>query len=388
LTEETPHIDSPTPPPKKKLGWFSKIILGLNWFAIAGLFLSLISPFVNPAVFWPLAFFGLFHPAFVVMNFFFLLLWTIRRRKQAYYTLVILLLNIPWYGKQFRFHFSTPPSAPASAFKVMSYNVKLFDLYNWSKDTNTRANMFTLIAKEKPDLLNIQEFYNEDSGAFRNLDSLKKLLSLPFVHVEYTISLRGDDHWGVVTFSKFPIVNTGKIVFNTRNNNICIYTDLLIDKDTIRVYNMHLQSISLGYADMKTLDQLGKGEDLDDEVEGSKNILRRMKRAYIKRAGQSESIANHIAKCPYKLIVCGDFNDTPISYCYRTISSGLQDSFVECGTGFGKSLAGFGNSFVDFFPFPRIDYIFHSPSMHAFEYKTIQEKGLSDHYPVVCKISK
>ncbi len=352
----------------------------MNWFAIAGLFLASVSPYVSPAVFWPLAFFGLVHPAFVLLNLIFLLWWTIRRRKQAFYTLAILLLSIPFYAKQFPFRFHSSSAAPASAFTVMSYNVKLFDLYNWTGNKKTRGKMFSLLANEKPDLLNIQEFYNEDSGTFRNLDSLKSLLSFPYAHVEYTITLRKNDHWGVVTFSKFPIVNTGKIVFNTRNNNICIYTDLLIDGDTVRVYNMHLQSVSLGYADMKTLDQLGKGEDLDDEVESSKNILRRMKRAYIKRAHQAESIAEHMANCPYKIIVCGDFNDTPISYSYRIISDGLQDAFLESGSGLGKS-------FINPFPFPRIDYILHSSSMKAFEFKTIQENGMSDHYPVVCKMT-
>jgi endonuclease/exonuclease/phosphatase family metal-dependent hydrolase len=379
LTEESQQIEEKAvPSPGKKLGWFSKIILGLNWFAIAGLLFACLSPFVSPAVFWPLAFFGLLHPAFVFLNILFLLLWTFRRRKQAFYTLAVLLFSIPWYGGQFRFHFGTPVAAPAAAFKVMSYNVKLFDRYFWTKNKKTRANMFVLIKDQKPDILNLQEFFN--SGEFPNLDSLKKVLALPYAHEEYTLSLPNNGDFGVVTFSKYPIVNTGKIVFNTRNNNICIYTDLLINKDTVRVYNMHLQSISFGYADIKFLHQVYVGEDADSEIESSKNILRRMKRAFIKRANQSESIAKHMAACPYKLIVCGDFNDTPISYSYRTISDGLADAFLESGTGFGKS-------FENPFPFPRIDYILHSFSMKSFEYNTIHTDGMSDHYPIMCKIA-
>ncbi len=365
---------------KKKLRWFSKVILWLNWFAIIGLLLSSMAPLVSPAVFWPLSFFGLIQPAFVLLNLIFLVYWTIRRRRQAFYSLTILLISIPFDLLQFRIRFGEQEKAPPAAFTLMSYNVKLFDLYNWTGNKQTRARIFSLIKSESPEVLCIQEFFNQDSGAFRNMDSLKKLLKLPFAHVEYTITLRKDDHWGVVTFSKFPIVNQGKIVFNNRNNNICIYTDVIIHNDTVRVYNMHLQSVSFGYADYKFLDKLSKGEDSDSEVESSKNILRRMKRASVKRAGQAESIALHISTCPYPVIVCGDFNDTPVSYTYSTISNDLEDAFLEKGSGLGKS-------FVNPFPLPRIDYILHSNHFTAWEFKTIADKNLSDHFPVISKLT-
>jgi endonuclease/exonuclease/phosphatase family metal-dependent hydrolase len=368
------------PRKKKKIRMLSRIFLGLNWFAIAGLVLGCIAPLVSPAVFWPLAFFGLIQPVFVLLNLLFLIYWSVRRRRQAFYSLAILLISIPFDLRQFHIRFSTPEKAPATAFTVMSYNVKLFDLYNWTHNQKTRARMFSMIKEQHPDLLNLQEFFNQDSGAFRNLDSLKKLLHLPYAHVEYTISLHKDDHWGVVTFSRFPIINQGKIVFNNRNNNICIYTDVIIKTDTVRIYNMHLQSVSFGYADYKFLDQVASGEDADSEVESSKNILRRMKRASVKRARQAESIAEHIAACPYPVIVCGDFNDTPVSYSYNTISSGLKDAFLEKGSGFGKS-------FVNPFPLPRIDYILHSDRFHVWNFETIKEKDLSDHFPVKSEMS-
>lgn len=387
MTEPTTHNDlSAEVPakkavPRKKLGWFNRVVLGLNWFAIAGLALACLAPLVSPAVFWPLAFFGLLFPAFVVLNLFFLVWWSVRKRRQFVYTLAILLLSLPYFGTQLRIRFGGPGPAPAKSFTTMSYNVKLFDLYNWSGNKKARAKMFDLIHGEKPDILCLQEFFNEDSGDFRNLDSLRSLLQLPHVHKEYTITLRRTDHWGLATFSRYPIAGQGKIVFNNRNNNMCIYTDIVIDKDTLRVYNMHLQSVNFGYADYKFISQLKSGEDAEDEVENTKNILRRMKHASTKRARQSESIATHIAACPYPVIVCGDFNDTPVSYCYRTISDGLDDAFMESGSGFGKT-------FINPFPVPRIDYILHSPAFNSWEFKTVEADGLSDHYPVVCKISR
>lgn len=352
--------------------------MGLNWFVISGLLLSCFAPYVSPAVFWPLAFFGLAQPVFVLLNILFLLGWIIRRKRQAFYSLAILLASIPGDLKEFNLNFPGPSKA-GNAAVVMSYNVKLFDLYNWTGNKQTRNKIFSMLKENPAGIVCLQEFFNQDSGTFRNLDSLKKMLNLPYVHDEYTITLHKNDHWGVVTFSKYPIVNSGKIVFNNRNNNICIYTDVIMNNDTVRIYNMHLQSISFGYADYKFLDKMANGEDADSEMESSKNILRRMKRAYVKRARQAESIAEHIASCQYPVIVCGDFNDTPVSYSYHVISSGLEDAFLEKGSGFGKS-------FANPLPFPRIDYILHSPKFHALDFRVIREENLSDHYPVVSKL--
>ena len=378
MKKETPLLTATKGTTKKKLGWFSKIILGLNWFAIIGLLIACCAPFVSPTIFGPLAFFGLLHPVFVIINLLFLFLWTIRLRKQAFYTLAVLILSFPYYEKQLSIHFETT-AAPKNAIKVMSYNVKLFDYYNWSGDKQARNKMFTLIKKELPDVLNLQEFFNQDAGVFQNLDSLKKTLGLPYAHVEYTTSARKFNHWGVVTFSKYPILNQGKIVFSNRNNNICIYTDVLINADTIRIYNMHLQSVNFDYSDYKFLDKVVKGEDAVAEIENSKNILRRMQLAYRKRAPQAEAIAQNISECPYPIMICGDFNDTPISYTYNTLSNGFTDAFIESGTGLGKTLQ-------NPLPLPRIDYIFHSKKMKSFEFKTIETKKMSDHFPIVCKI--
>ncbi|HTL82004.1 MAG TPA: endonuclease/exonuclease/phosphatase family protein [Bacteroidia bacterium] len=375
MTEQVPIEQEPQKRNFRKI--LSAIFRWCSYVSIACLFISFFAPYVSPAVFWPIAFFGLLQPAFFFLNFLFLLWWAIRRKRHAFYSLAVLLFSLPHTWREF--NIITGDKAPANSFSVMSYNVKVFDLYNWSHNLETRSKMFGLIRGQDPSILCIQEFYNEDSTTNSNLDSLLKKPGYPYYDVEYTTTLRKDDHWGVVTFSKFPIVNKGVIQFTTHNNNVCIYSDVIINSDTVRIYNMHLQSIALGKADYKFISAVTTLEDAQDEIESSKNILRRMKRAYAKRAGQAESIAAHMAQCPYPMIVCGDLNDTPVSYTYRTISSGLEDSFLECGFGLGKS-------FVNPTPVPRIDYIFHSEKFHAYEYQTLDEDGLSDHYPVRCKV--
>lgn len=376
---ETINIE-PVPSRRKSLGWFGRTILFFNWFFIICLLAADFAPLVSPARAWPLAFLGLSHPALFMVNILFLLFWLLRRKKQLYYTLVTLLISLFHFSKQYQISFGEQDHAPDSAFKLMSWNVKLFDLYNWSGNKDTRSKMFDLIKSENPDVLCVQEFYSEDTGEFRNLDSLRAHLRHAYSSHAYTITLRKTDHWGVATFSKFPIINEGKIVFNNRSNNICLYTDIVAKGDTIRIYNMHLQSINFGYADIRFVETMLSKEEARDEIENSKSILRRMKRAYSRRAEQANAIALHMQSCRYPMIICGDFNDTPVSYTYNILSGNMNDAFRESGSGFGKT-------FVNPLPMPRIDYIFHSGTLQSWEFNTIETTGMSDHYPVCCKIA-
>jgi endonuclease/exonuclease/phosphatase family metal-dependent hydrolase len=118
--------------------------------------------------------------------------------------------------------------------------------------------------------------------------------------------------------------------------------------------------------------------DVKNEMEKSKSILRRMKRAFVKRAIQADGIALHIASCRYKVIVCGDFNDTPASYVYHTIRGNLKDAFIESGSGFEQTYAGI-------FPKFRIDYIFHSKEFKSKQYHHLSET-VTDHYPIISYI--
>jgi endonuclease/exonuclease/phosphatase family metal-dependent hydrolase len=195
------------------------------------------------------------------------------------------------------------------------------------------------------------------------------------------LTLRIVDHWGMATISRYPIVGKGKIEFPNTNNtitsNMCIYSDIKINEDTIRVYNVHLQSIQFENEDYTFIENIG--EEKEAQIKGSKRILGRLKKAFIKRAPQAEAVAAHIKKSPYPVWVCGDFNDPPSSYAYHTISGNLKDSFMESGWGFGSTYAGK-------FPSFRIDFILHDSKHSSFDYKIINEK-FSDHYPLCCTIN-
>jgi endonuclease/exonuclease/phosphatase family metal-dependent hydrolase len=200
---------------------------------------------------------------------------------------------------------------------------------------------------------------------------------MQFAHIVLPVNLNGGDHWGMAIFSKYPLINKKVIDFNHRGSNLCLYADLVAKKDTLRIYNCHLQSIRFGQEDYKLMNRIGY--DIEEEdASGLKKILSRLKIAFTKRASQADTVAASIHASSYPVIFCGDFNDTPSSYSYKTISENLCDAFRESGSGFGSTYVG---------PFPafRIDFIFHSPGLKSYEFTTIKQK-LSDHYPLTCNI--
>lgn len=364
----------------EKLSRLNRFLLWINYACIVALIAGIAAKYISPESFWILAFFGLGFPLSVLANLLLVVYWLMQFRAQALFSVVALLLSLPTCLGYVQLSVGKH-EASNKDIKVMSYNSMLFDLYNWSKNKQSRNLILSSLAEENPDILCLQEFYtSEEKGDFNNIDTVTNLLNTKNHHIEYTTTLRKFDHWGIATFTKYPVVKKGKIDFNTRANNICIYTDVLIDGDTVRIYNMHLQSISFSKADYKFMNAIRNDTSrVKDEMENSKSILRRLKRAFMKRSVQADAIAEHISRCRYRIILCGDFNDTPASYVYKTIRGQLQDAFVEAGSGFEQTYA--GN-----FPRFRIDYILHSEEFSCQRYFHLPET-LTDHYPIVAYLS-
>jgi endonuclease/exonuclease/phosphatase family metal-dependent hydrolase len=359
---------------ERKLSLFNRIMLWINYLVIIALLAAIVAKHIPPTFIWPFAFFGLAFPIILLVNILFVIYWLIQFKRQSLFSFIILVFSLPTASNYFRLSETTSEN-PKKKYRLVSYNSMLFDLYNWKKNNESREKIFSDLAEIKGDIYCFQEFYtSEEKGDFNNTDTLRKLLHLPYNHIEYTTTLRKLDHWGIATFSKYPIVNRGKIEFQTKNNNLCIFSDIVINNDTVRVYNLHLQSISFSKKDNDYLSQLKDGKDPDEDLEKSKNILRRLKRAFVKRAKQADAIRLHISTCRYPVFVCGDFNDTPASYTYQQFKEILNDAFIEKGTGLGKTYAG---------PWPqfRIDYIFYTPSVSCFKYQRADNTN-TDHYPI------
>lgn len=336
--------------------------------------------FINPAYSWFYAFLGFAFPLFVIINCGLVIFWLFVEKKYSIVIIVSLALTLPFILRTFSFSFADGKAEKdPNSIKIITYNVRNFDLYNWSHNTNTRAQMFALLEAEKPDILCLQEFYN-DTAHFKNIKDLQDLLQMPYYHYGKTVSLQ--DHklprsWGIITFSKFPIINKQRLeLFNT-NTNACIYSDVLINNDTVRIFNMHLQSIHFGYNDYEYISKIEETQDAD--MVATKNILRKVKRAATKRGKQVDIVAESIRNSDKKLIICGDFNDPPVSYTYQQLSKNMQDAFVKKGFGLGRT-------YSKILPILRIDYTLVDPTFRVISNKTIH-RALSDHYPEVTEFS-
>jgi endonuclease/exonuclease/phosphatase family metal-dependent hydrolase len=362
----------------------------LNVLALVVLLLSCLAEYIEPAKFWQLSFIGFAFPVVLIINVFFLILWILKRDAFGLISLVGIVLT--WNFIQSTFALNFREVYKEEGIKLMTWNVKNFDLYNWTQNEKTREQMMALIRQENPDVLCMQEFYSNNQ-LFKNIefvsDSLGykyfyfppsiELNKLPKTKLQKTLWQEGllNQQWGVATFSKFPITDTGRIDFNNSFANNCIYTDLDIHGRYVRLYNVHFQSMHLGYDDYATLDSLEDNKTAS--WKSMKSIFRKVKRAFTKRSEQANAVAERIREFDGTQILCGDFNDVPVSYTYNTAIGSLQDAFVKKSKGFGAT---FANKLSIF----RIDYALFDETIKINSLKTIR-KRLSDHYPVVTTFS-
>ena len=365
----------------KKNSFIKKVMLLFNIIFALSLILSYFAAYISPEKFWFIAFFGIAYPAFFLINIFFLLFWLIFKRKYALILSIILLAGINNFFKLVQSSKKYDTKEIPNSIKTISFNVRNFDIYNYGKHWETNCTMrnkiVSFLKKEQPDILCFQEYVHDVTGKFKTTDTLQDILNAKNQHIVYTANSRNLNLFGIATYTKYPIIDTGRIEFNTVSGNICIYTDIKINNEIVRIYNVHLESIRMKSEDYMFAERVAN--EIEKNISFKKNserIISRLKKAFIIRAPQARLVAEHIARCPYPVILCGDFNDTPTSYAYHTIASELADAFIESGNGIGQTYAGV-------FPSFRIDYIFHSKRFKAYNFETVEEE-MSDHYPVKC----
>lgn len=347
--------------------FFHKLIFYLNLLLVLGTIGCYLAPWISPVSFWPIAFLGLGYPVLMSANLLFVLYWILFRKRLFWISLVLLLIGIPFHDDHFRIGSGNEEIEKGSEpFRIMSFNVRLFGLYEWGSNKDTRDRIFRFLEAEDPELICFQEFfYSSEPGYFDTRDTMQSFLKAEHYHDAYAHQAGNKHFFGIASFSEGPILERGQVEFPNGHQNICIYSDILLRGDTVRVYNAHFASIR------------SRGSGLDS-VAGWSRILRKLKRGFIQRAGQVERVVEHVQASPHPVILCTDLNDTPSSYAYQQLASVLEDSFIESGSGLGRTYIGKLPSF-------RIDYIFHSEEIHSFDFETLPEE-LSDHRPIQCRM--
>ena len=238
------------------------------------------------------------------------------------------------------------------------------------------------IARTDADIVCLQEYMISKTGKSlitqRDVDKiLSKYPYRSITGLEYS----GKYHtYGLACFSKYPITNTHEFRFKDSYNGAALYT-LDVNGDTYLVSNNHLESNKISSSDKKLYSHFLIKRDYPTAVEVSFNIKKRMGRGYTKRASQVQQISDYIQKQEYdKLIVCGDFNDMPISYAYKIMKGNLTDAYAS--TGFGAGITYHEHLFLF-----RIDYILHSKNLKSHRTKVDKVK-FSDHYPVLTYLTE
>lgn len=361
----------------KKSSWLRRLMVFLNILAVLALIASYAALWTDPRVFWPLAFAGLAYPVILVINVFFILLWLVTWKRVIFLSLVTVLAGWTQLMTLKPVHLSGPDESQAGTVRVMTYNIHGFNYPNPNHDI-TQRKVLGFIKKQQPQLLCFQEFTPRGG---ESIQTVGDSLGLPYYfHKNYANYRNPDAVSGITVFSASPILQSG-FLRDDRNRVFAIWADIRHDGQTLRIYNCHLVSARLGAKDYSFYEDL-KNQETEklDLREGVFSIFRKLKKAFMLRSEQTEKLLGSVSKSPYPVILAGDLNDSPFSYCYHQLSRKMKDSYREAGTGW------LGNTFAGQLPSYRIDYIFHDKRLNAVSYKKYEE-GFSDHYPISAALS-
>lgn len=349
-------------------------ILTVNIFIDIILLLSCFSSLFRPFGTWPIvSLTELAFPFLAIINIIFLCFWLLFWRKGCIVSLITFLICLGPCLDYCPLHiFKNKTEASEGEIKILSYNTEGLGT-SVNNDNTVNNPVLKYISESGADIVCIQE---SDNNVLRKLNRNKNFLP------EYPYKYFGSETTGLACFSKFPIIGNKKINFEKSTGNSCGYYRILIEDDTIAVYNCHLQSNKLKKEEIEDYIRFMEDPSDDNYYSGSKSLLKKLLTSTKLRAEQADLISKKIGEETAKfIIVCGDFNDTPISYAHRTIEKNLTDAYSK--SGFGP-----GISYHRHKLYYRIDHILVSNNLkpvNCWVDKSIKD---SDHYPILSVLSK
>ena len=373
------------------------VVLGLL-LMLAG-FVPSISPATNS---W-LPLLGLAFPVLFLLTLLAFLYWVIQRKWRSLFALSCLLLNLGPMSLYVQWNDTKEKETAlqikkesldkeinvgTQSLKVISYNAQLFGLYQDETSVsivNTEYmpamdSFLQVMKSQNADVVCLQEVYAKSGGLKALARFLKAEGNFEYSQT-YTLSERRP--YGMIVLSKHKIKRWQPISFGPNTGNMAMWVDIEIldeaaarKKSRIRIYNLHLQSFRFAKKDYAVMQKQTKQQAID--IEGSKGIITRLRLGYQHRAEQVDLVKENMIACDFPKIICGDFNDIPVSYTYRQLCAGMKDVFSEAGRGIETTYKGSMPSF-------RIDYILFDNPMRAISYNSISEVP-SDHKLIVAEL--
>ena len=360
-----------------------RFFIALNIIAAILFLLGSYGYLFNPTWFWPIGFLTLTAFYFFLILVAFIFFWFFIKPYRVLISVIAILLAYPSINNIFPFRFSSSfaKTKQANALRVITWNVAQFNVMEDKNHPEVKKQMIELINEYQPDIACFQEMVAEDSTVkdHGHVDEFLEKMNFPDYFYSYNSKedFWGYAHFGIIIFSKYPIINKKTISFYPNDyNSIFQFADIVKGEDTFRVFNIHLQSLRFSRENLKYIDKptTEKAEVLKE----SKSIIGKFRTGFLKRQKQADRIRAEIDMSPYPVIVTGDFNDVPNSYAYHTIGRGMKNAFVEKGAGLGRTFSGIS-------PVLRIDNIFVGNKMDVQQFQRFKKK-LSDHFPIIADV--
>ncbi len=360
--------------------FFSSIFLLLNIGASVWLVLCAVASFVSPAEVKYIALFSLSTPFAVLANIVFIFFWLFSSHK---WRALVSVLTIAGCYKVVMTIFAFNPFAEndlkphKGTIKIMSWNVHGMGIFERPRPKNFDEKILGFINSIDADILCLPEYsLSKDNIMKPFADKIIRKGNYIDYRFQPDNSLNNKVYIGTAVFSRYPFKN-----YESHRLTDFIYMmqgDVLLPGDnTVRVFFVHLTTFGLSDKDKAYIDEVKKrNTEVKDGLDHSKTFIGKFNYAFAKRAREADLAASIIAKSPYPVFICGDFNDLPGSYTYTTMRGKRKDAFLEKGTGLGRS-------YNYILPTLRIDHMFYDTSGLRLIGFTCPSTKLSDHNPLI-----
>lgn len=358
-----------------------RLLTGLLWFLYKIIVLYTLVVYAltywTPSSHWVAGFMMMSLPVLILIHLAFLVLWLVVSPRRAIVTLLVLLAGWPFLKRTYHPNFSAsrslaavPDSLPKKNLTVLNYNVFSFGWYKYrhEKDQARVEEFKTWMGQQDADVLCLQEYFSH--ADMKDFGFTELLTKKGYIHQAFLLQKSSPSgKFGLALFSKYPILATRDTLFSGQNG--LLKADIVWKKDTVRIINVHLYSMTL------QLSELVHAPDYEKKKHEAKYAFRQLRRGFETRAQEIKPLQQWIRASPYPIVVCGDFNDTPYGYVYGRMSGWLANAFEERGKGFG-----FTYNRLPYFI--RIDNQFYDDKrLQLTEFRTLRDVPYSDHYPLI-----
>ena len=346
----------------KNLSLLNKLIYIVNIVFVLLWFLAFLAPYINPQKFSFGAILAIGYPLLLLTHILFALYWLVRFNRVIYLSLAVITASYLWSVPVIQTKNRFKALAKDQSFSILSYNTQSFYYLGGKKENvgSVKEKLAHYLSQQNTDIICLQEARI----------GFETMVNYPHK------SIFGYNQ----IYSKYEIIDAGVLEFENPSTNTCAFADVIINYDTVRIYNLHLESFRLVNKDYNLIKRWDD-EGSENEVKAkTQEISTKISKASSKRVAQINSILTHTKQSPYPSLLCGDFNDVSQSYIYRKLSANHTDAFIASGKGFGATFKKL------LFPF-RIDYILYPNAWNAYNFKVL-EIELSDHQAIRCDIEQ